>query len=193
MMTKSEIRAEALQTRQAIPRDSLLELSRTVIRNLASQREYVGARTVATYVSKEDEVQTSGLITRMLSEGKRVVVPRVDGASGNLLFFEIRGLRDLSPGRFGVLEPAPGPLPVPLSECDVTIVPVVAWDERGYRIGYGKGYFDRALAKRGGSTSVGLAMEIQRVPEVPAGPSDVPLDIIVSEKRVLRFSRKEAV
>lgn len=185
-MTKNQIRAEAIQARQSIPRDRLLAQSQTVIRSLTSQNEYAAARAVATYVSKEDEVQTLELIAQMLSEGKRVVVPRVDGPSGNLLFFEIHGLGDLSPGRFGVLEPAPGPSAVPLAECDIVIVPLVAWDERGYRIGYGRGYFDRALARRGASVSVGLAMETQRVPEVPVEPSDVPLDVIVTEKRVLR-------
>ncbi len=163
--------------------------SQLVERNLVSQREYREARVVASYVSTEDEVQTIGIIRRMLAEGMRVTAPLVEAPSGTLVFLEIHGLGDLSPGHFGILEPRRGTPPVPLSESDLVLVPLVAWDVRGYRIGYGKGYFDRALAARGRSLSIGLALESQRVPRVPEGPTDVPLDMVVTEKRVLRFAR----
>jgi 5-formyltetrahydrofolate cyclo-ligase len=192
MISKAQLRADGLAARQAIPRARLLNCSRLVEMNLASQKEYREARVVASYVSKEDEVQTREMIQRMLSEGKRVAVPLVDAPSRALMFFEIGRLEDLSPGRFGILEPSPERAPVPLADCDLVLVPLVAWDDRGYRIGYGKGYFDRALADRGSPFSVGLALESQRVDEIPAGPSDVPLDMVVTEERVLRFHRRPA-
>jgi 5-formyltetrahydrofolate cyclo-ligase len=154
---------------------------------LVSEKEYRRARAVATYVSKEDEVQTQGLIGRMLKEGKKVVVPLVDSPSKSLHFFETRGLEDLSPGRFGILEPLRRSAPVALEDCDVVLVPLVAWDEEGHRIGYGKGFFDRALASRGQAFSIGLALESQQVQRIPADRSDVRLDMIVTENRVLRF------
>jgi len=187
MISKSALRAYALEARQSIPAARLLSKSRLVEKNLSSREEYRAAKTVATYVSKEDEVQTRELILRMLGDGKRVAVPRVDPDSKNLQFLEIGSLEVLRPGRFGVLEPGLGRPPVPLNRCDLAVVPLIAWDELGHRIGYGKGYFDRALARRGRCLSIGLALESQRVERVPVEPSDVTLDMIVTEKRVLRF------
>jgi len=189
-MSKSQIRTEGLLSRRAIPHLRLVRESQLVEENLVSQREYQEARVVASYLSTEDEVQTVGIIRRMLAEGKKVTAPLVDAPTGTLAFLEIHGLGELSPGHFGILEPRRGTPPVPLSESDLVLVPLVAWDVRGYRIGYGKGYFDRALAARGRSLSVGLALESQRVPRVPEGPTDVPLDMVVTEKRVLRFTRR---
>ena len=96
---------------------------------------------------------------------------------------------ELEPGDFGVLEPKEGLPAVPLSETQVVIVPVVAWDDRGYRLGYGKGYFDTELPSRGRSVAIGLAMESQRIDRVPESDTDVPLDMIVTEKRIMRFSK----
>ena len=185
--SKSQLRSEAIEARRAIPRAQLVQASRLVEGNLASQREYRDAREVASYVSREDEVQTDGIIRRMFAEGKRVAVPLIDLPSVTLTFFEIHGLGDLSVGHFGILEPRGGAHPVPLSETDLILVPLVAWDDRGHRIGYGRGYFDRALAGRARSLAVGLALESQRITRVPDGPSDVRLDVVVTEKRVLRF------
>jgi 5-formyltetrahydrofolate cyclo-ligase len=128
----------------------------------------------------------------MLAEGKRVAVPLVDDPSHSLLFFEIHGLDELSPGRFGVLEPGRGSEQMTLSETDLVLVPLVAWDDRGHRIGYGRGYFDRALAMRGPSLAIGLALESQHVQTIPEVPSDVSMDMVVTEKRVLRFARSAA-
>jgi 5-formyltetrahydrofolate cyclo-ligase len=191
-MSKSQLRAEAIAARRAIPHALLIRESRLVEENLASQDEYRGARLVASYVSKEDEVRTDEIIRRMFAEGRRVSVPLIDLPSGTLVFLEIRGLGDLSTGHFGILEPGRDATQVPLNETDVVLVPLVAWDDRGHRIGYGKGYFDRALAERGRSLAVGLALESQRIQKVPEDPSDVRLDMVVTEKRVLRFERGAA-
>jgi 5-formyltetrahydrofolate cyclo-ligase len=189
MMSKSQIRAEAIAARRAIPRPQLVQASRLVEENLASQREYRDARVVCSYVSKEDEVQTDGIIRRMFAEGKRVAVPLIDLPSVTLTFSEILGLDDLSAGHFGILEPGPGAPRVPLSRINLILVPLVAWDDRGHRIGYGMGYFDRALSEAGRPFAVGLALESQRIRKVPNGPSDVRLDMVVTEKRILRFDK----
>ena len=88
-----------------------------------------------------------------------------------------------------MLEPPETSAPVPLARAQLVLVPVVAWDEKGGRIGYGKGYFDRELRHRGRALSVGLAFESQRVEEVPATQLDVPLDVFVTEKRTLILGR----
>jgi 5-formyltetrahydrofolate cyclo-ligase len=191
-MTKSQLRAEAIAARRAIPHALLIQESRLVEENLASLDEYRGARLVASYVSKPDEVRTDEIIRRIFSEGRRVAVPLINLPSEALVFLEIHGLGDLSLGHFGILEPGRDATPVPLNQTDLVLVPLVAWDDRGHRIGYGKGYFDRALAERGRSFAIGLALESQRIQMVPESPSDVRLDIVVTERRVLRFERGAA-
>jgi 5-formyltetrahydrofolate cyclo-ligase len=189
-VNKKELRQGALQSRRAIPTTRIIELSWRVEENLVAQKEFREATRIASYVAKEDEVQTASILERALSEGKAVVVPLVDKSSDELLFFEIHNVRELSPGMFGIREPKRNGAPVPLRETDVVLVPLLAWDERGHRVGYGKGYFDRALAARGSSRAIGLAFESQAVSHVPEGQTDVQLDMVVTEKQVLRFGRK---
>ena len=195
-VTKGELREAALRERRALGRDELVELSSRVARNLSTVREFAEAGTIASYVAKTDEVQTAPIIERSLRQGRRVIVPRTESSPKRLLFFEIRSLGELSPGNFGVLEPlsrtGPYPAPVPLNESDAILVPLVAWDDRGNRIGYGKGYFDSELRSRGSATAIGLALEAQRVERVPATERDVRLDVVVTERRVLRFTEGES-
>lgn len=188
--SKRELRAGALKRRRAIGRAELAELSSRVEANLLGLEEYGRARMLISYCAKDDEVQTRPIIEKALAGGKRVAVVSTDTRALSLSFSEIASFQDdLAPGAFGILEPRRDRLrPVPLDEADLILVPVVAWDEEGRRLGYGAGYFDRAL---GGSRipKVGLALESQRLREVPESGHDVRLDVIVTERRVVRPGR----
>ncbi len=188
-MSKSEVRAQMLRARRSLTRDAVDALSSRVRKNLLSLLEFSSAKTVAAYVAKKDEVQTSDIIRDCLAGGKRVIVPRADPSSLSLRFHELGSLADLEPGTFGILEPPEQSKAVPIREADVILVPLVAWDMMGNRVGYGKGYFDRELKFRGEAPCVGLAFEAQRHDPLPTAPTDVPLDIVVTEARVLRFRR----
>jgi 5-formyltetrahydrofolate cyclo-ligase len=185
---KQELRAQALHKRRAIAREELAALSSRVEANLVSLKEYKGATLVISYCAKDDEVQTRPIIERALADGKRVAVIVTDVPSKTLSFSEIKSFEDdLAPGAFGIREPKPGLIrPVTIDQAEVVLVPLVAWDEKGRRLGYGAGYFDRALAGVKGITKVGLALESQRLAQVPESRHDVPLDVIVTERRVIR-------
>jgi 5-formyltetrahydrofolate cyclo-ligase len=185
---KSEMRQQALALRRSIPSIDLTRLSADIEARVRSLNEYSVARTIASYVAKPDEVQTESLIRHSLIAGKRVLVPKTDQLARRLIFSELRDPHlDLAPGQMGILEPRPDHLrPVDLSEAALVLVPVVAWDVRGYRLGYGRGYFDRALAGLDrGVVTIGLALELQRFPELPIEKHDVPLRMIITEKRVI--------
>jgi len=186
-LSKSELRQQALKSRRSLTKDEVASRSGLVTRRLLQLPEFASAVSIATYVAKSDEVQTAAVISRALAEGKKVLVPRSDPQSSTLFFAEIHSLSELSPGHFGILEPAVSSPPLRLDSADIALVPIVAWDERGHRIGYGKGYFDRALEANRGPVTIGLAFESQRFGEVPQSAADVPLDIIVTEERVLRL------
>ncbi len=188
---KQELRASALLRRRSIDAEELAALSSRVAANLFSLKEYEDAGLIISYCAKDDEVQTRPIIERALAEGKRVAVVVTNVSTKTLSFSEIKSFDDdLAPGTFGILEPRPGKArPVPLAEADLVLVPLVAWDERGRRLGYGAGYFDRALAGARRITKAGLALEAQRLARIPASRHDVPLDVIVTERRVVRPAR----
>jgi 5-formyltetrahydrofolate cyclo-ligase len=187
MMSKADVRRNALRARRSLPAEQVESLSARIQEALMALPEFLEARTVASYAAKRDEVQTQKVMRSALSSGKRLLVPRTDHSSLSLHFCEIQSLDQLAPGHFGILEPPLASKAVPLSESQLVVVPVVAWDDAGQRMGYGKGYFDRELKSRGRAAAAGLAFESQHRDWLPATRSDVPLDIIVTERRVLRF------
>ena len=156
-------------------------------------KEYKAATLVISYCAKDDEVQTRPIIERALAEGKRVAVIVTDVPTKTLSFSEIKSFEDdLAPGAFGIREPKPGLIrPVSIEKADIVLVPLVGWDEKGRRLGYGQGYFDRALAGKG-IVKVGLALESQRLAHIPESRHDVPLDVIVTERRVLRPAKRSS-
>lgn len=129
------------------------------------------------------------MMERSQRVGKRIALPRVEQDSGDLLAFEIFDLsRDLSPGYRGIPEPQEkGGQPVKVEELGFIIVPGLVFDHRGYRLGYGKGYYDRFLSRLSGRKipSAGLAFDFQVVEELPVSPRDFPLDLIITEKRII--------
>jgi 5-formyltetrahydrofolate cyclo-ligase len=160
-----------------------------VQQKVVSLPEFSSARTIAGYVAKQDEVQTDQILRMALSMGKRVLVPKTNSSTVSLSFHRIGDLGDLRPGTFGILEPAADAPQVPISQSDLVLIPVVAWDGEGHRVGYGKGYFDRELKSKGKAPGIGLAFESQRQEVIPPELTDVPLDMIVTEERVIRFRR----
>ncbi|MDG6998954.1 MAG: 5-formyltetrahydrofolate cyclo-ligase [Nitrososphaerota archaeon] len=189
-MSKIELRESARGARRALGSQNILALSEKIRQKLENLEEFKDSNVIATYVSKREEVQTERIIRDALNSAKRVLVPLVIPHNKSLIFSELHDLSELTVGHFGILEPKPEFIrPIALSEASVIVVPLVAWDERGYRIGNGGGYFDIALAPLKGNLTIGLAFEAQRVDKVPEDKYDVPLKMIVTEKRILKFER----
>lgn len=187
---KKVIRQLALGRRRALRREDVLRLSASLAERLEALPEFARASIIASYVAMSDEVQTQAVIRRAMAAGKKVLVPLTDSRVGSLIFSELKDFEsDLEVrGAFRIMEPKTTRLnPVPLSEADIALVPMVAWDETGARIGYGKGYFDKALSEASGVFSVGLGFECQRVQTVPVTERDIRLDAIVTEARMIRF------
>jgi 5-formyltetrahydrofolate cyclo-ligase len=166
--------------------------SRIIVRTVLGLDEIAKATTVASYVGKEGEVETAGIVGKLLARGKRVLVSVTDRKNHAIVFSELRGLDELAPGTFGILEPKPNALrPRALDEAHVIIVPGVAWDERGFRLGYGKGYFDAALdALRKPVPLIGLAFEFQIVSRIPEEHHDIPVDMLVTDRRTIQCRKQ---
>ncbi len=156
--------------------------SREIEERLFALPEFTSARVVMFFASFRSEVDTVPMIRRALRSGKRVVLPKVKGAV--LELFEITDYEsDVVPGAWGIPEPA-GAHPVDLSQIDFIVTPGAAFDERGNRLGYGAGYYDKILSSFKG-TAAAIAFEAQIVGHVPVDAHDIPVRKIVTEKRVI--------
>lgn len=183
---KRALRAEMIAARARLSPAEREASSRAVAERVASLPAFAGARTVALYPSLGAEVGTAEIARRALAAGKRLAWPRL--APGALALAFAACLPDeLVPGPLGTREPPPEAPAVALAEIDCLLVPGVAFDARGRRLGRGRGHYDATLAALPpGAARIGLAFEAQLVAEVPREPHDVPLDAVVTERRVLR-------
>jgi 5-formyltetrahydrofolate cyclo-ligase len=159
-------------------------LSRAIIQDIIGLDAYHRSHVVMAYVTFGSELQTGDFIRHALEAGKTLVLPRVNRVTRSLELYAVREpARDLEPGVWGILEPAPDRCaPVDPTAVDVILVPGLAFDARRRRLGYGGGFYDRLL---GGLTArpplVAGAFEAQMVEAVPAGARDVTMDIVVTE------------
>ncbi len=146
------------------------------------------ARTVCTYLSLPEEVDTSLIVKKLFGMGKQVVVPKV--MEQNLMLYEIRSMNDVAPGAFSLLEPKVTNPTIDASAVDLFIVPGIAFDRKGYRLGWGKGHYDRLLS--GVHVSViGLSYSQQVVDKLPASSYDIPMTVVVTEKEIFPAAKEE--
>ncbi|MEM2638228.1 MAG: 5-formyltetrahydrofolate cyclo-ligase [Candidatus Hadarchaeales archaeon] len=193
MFNVRDLREKKKAEREALTFEEVLEKSRKIKEKLFSLPEFKSAKTVAFYVAKEEakEVRTQEMIVETLELGKKVLVPFVVG--NEIEFTEISGLCDLQPGTFGILEPRIEiRKKISLEQIELVVVPGIAFDLKGRRIGYGKGFYDRFLSRlfsvNPNVCVVGLAFEMQLVENIPNQKSaDVPVKILITEERILRF------
>lgn len=184
-MPKKSIREEMLARRKCLAAASSLSLSLRVQERLLTTPQFADAGTLALYSATQNEVFTEAVFAAARRSGKKVAYPRVSGKG--LEFVEVADRCELGRGAFGILEPS-GSRVVPLGELDLLVVPGVAFDLTGHRLGYGKGYYDRLLhdcGKRG--VLAGFCFEFQLVEALPAESHDVRMDLVITEERVLGF------
>ena len=145
------------------------------------------AKTVGITVAIGREIETRNMIARGWQEGKQIAVPKSDPERGNLQFFVITSFDQLKSGHYGIPEPNPDKTrPIETNAIDLVIVPGLVFDQQGFRIGYGGGFYDRFLAEYSNKT-LALAFEMQLVPEIPRDSFDMPVHRLITEKKTYRF------
>jgi 5-formyltetrahydrofolate cyclo-ligase len=184
---KDKIRKQVLDARFKLTPEQRRAKSAEIETKLFILPEYCAAAIVLFYASFQSEVETHHMIRRALAEGKRVVLPKVKGRE--LELFEIKSFdKDVLPGAWGIPEPESG-VPAVLKDIGLIVVPGAVFDEQGNRIGYGAGFYDKLLPLYKGRT-VALAFELQIASELPVDVHDIPMQKIVTEKRVINAYRK---
>jgi len=181
---KNELKDKILAQRESLEEPIVKELSGQVVKNLSLLDQYRKSRMVMYYVSFKKEVQTHRLVDDAFSM-KKVVVPKiVAGVIGKEIVPSlILSMDQLVEGYAGILEPMEA-LKVNYKNIDLVIVPGVVFDIRGHRIGYRHGHYDKFLKNVPKAIKIGLAYDFQMVDEIPEEPHDIPMDFVVTEKRV---------
>jgi len=172
-----------------MPDDVRKQESQRTCHRLFEQPEYIKAEVIMVYLSLPAEPDTTALVLRAWQDSKRVLAPKVSWNQRRMLPMEIRSLtNDLTVTPMGIREPITG-IPFPMSLIDLVIVPGVAFDECGNRLGRGRGFYDRFLSHAEfEGIACGFALDAQMSPTtIPTGPLDRPVDMLVTNKAVRHF------
>lgn len=192
LMEKQKIRERYLARRNELSTGEREEKSREIMQKLKSLAVFQNAKEVLVYVDYRSEVQTKALIGSLLSEGsKRVFVPKVAGM--DILFYEITSMEQLESGYQGILEPIGGmdgfEDGAHEKEACLMLLPGSVFDRSCNRMGYGKGFYDRYMARFPWLYGIGLSFECQIAPSLPCETHDYRPELIVTEKGI--YERRE--
>lgn len=185
---KIQIREDIAKSISALSEGQIAEKTKAIEAKLFDFANFLEAKIVLLYVNGDYEVRTDNIIKRSYDYGKIVVLPAFDPVKFNMNLLKVDNFeKELIPGPRGVLEPDAGRCKiVPLERIDIAVIPGLAFDEKGGRIGSGKGYYDRLIPKLAITTrKVALTFEEQIVPQVPMDSHDKHVDIIITDKRVI--------
>ena len=182
-MNKAELRSLCISKRKGIKNKNNLDSE--IERLLLLSEEYSNAQTVLCYASLEDEINTDGIIIKALSDKKQVALPVCINKNGDMEFYLISSMEQLIKGAFSVLEPDVN-ICKRLCNYDnaIIVVPGLCFDRRGYRLGYGKGYYDRFL-KNHSLISIGLCYNIFIIDNQVVCDYDIPVNAIITENGII--------
>ena len=189
-MTKEEIRKKILSQRFKMSRGEVMAKSEVICSYLISSKQFREAKIISLYSPIKKEVRTEDIFNAARSEGKIAGFPVSDPKNLEITYFEVDDMSDLIEGTYGIMEPLPDKKRmIDASDINLIIIPGVAFDERGFRIGYGGGYFDRLLGRDDiKATKIALAFDLQMVPRIPVESHDMRVDFIFTESRKIECS-----
>ena len=173
-MEKKELRAHIKSLKKQHSKESLLEQSKIILNTLENNEHFIDAKTVMLYSSLPDEVNTHDFLEKWRNE-KRIILPTVVG--DDIIPVELSKETEFAIGDFNIMEPQNKEY---TGDYDLIVVPGVAFDKNGNRIGRGKGYYDRFLCKHLDIYRIGICFDFQLVDEVPTEDNDIKMNDIIS-------------
>ena len=191
-MNKKELRATYMKKRSGLSEKDVKYMSQSIENSLFNLSIYKNSSFIMTYVNFGSEVITEEIIRSSLNQGKKIGVPITIPETRKLLVSELRDYdRELELGVYNILTPKSEYIrEINPSKIDLVLVPGVAFDKNGYRIGYGGGYYDRFLCKLSNkAVTIALAFSIQLIDSVPKGIYDLPVDYVLTEKGLISCNK----
>lgn len=192
METKAEIRKRILELRKGLTDEEIVAKSDAILQNVLKTPEYEEAHNILLYADYNHEVMTRGIFENAMLHKKRVYFPKTDALTNTMEFYQIASTKQLVKGNMGILEPKEdmrNRYIFKVKEDTLIILPGVAFDTFGYRIGYGKGFYDKYLANKRQLSTMALAFACQIVEEIPKDAHDIKMDKIVTEEIIYSFLR----
>lgn len=175
-MNKQELRQAIRARKRAMTEEDILRRSEILAEKFARSNAYRAAKTIYGYLPYNQEVRTVPMLRRALEEGKRVAVPKVYG--DDMKFIYLDDLSQVAKGYAGIPEPvADGP--VAQDETALVLMPGLAFDRAGHRIGYGGGFYDKFLAREPHHPTVALCYDFQVMDRLEAEEFDIPVDLVI--------------
>jgi len=185
---KSDIRKDILFKRNSLSEFEIINNSKIISIKVIATKEYQTSKCIGAYYPIGSEVKTYDIIKHSIDNKKEGGLPRVIDST-KIEFFKI--IEDsfekikFTKGKYGIFENSMSSTSI--DQMDLIIIPGIAFDLQGNRIGYGKGYYDRLLSSRKAKYIIGLAYEAQVINEIPNNDHDIPVNIIITEKRTIRI------
>jgi 5-formyltetrahydrofolate cyclo-ligase len=186
--SKNKIRKDMITALESLSENEIALKTRKIENRLFDFANFVEANIAMLYISSPGEVSSRNIITYCLDYRKIIVLPAFDPQKYRIRLFKIDNIeKDLKPGTRGILEPDTARCkPVPVECLDIAIIPGIAFDEKGGRIGSGEGYYDRFIPKLPITTrKVSIAFEDQIIPQIPMESHDKHVDIIITNERTI--------
>ena len=180
MDTKREIRKKVFSLRAECSEDEIDKMSREITEKVISLPVFKQAERILAYADYNHEVKTGYLIEEAWKAGKKVAVPKVVGK--DMVFYKLTDFSQLKPGYYNIPEPASWEM-IQWTDA-LMIMPGVAFDRRNHRVGYGGGFYDRYLEKHPDLKRIAVGFSFQVFPEVPAEPTDICPQILVTENEI---------
>lgn len=191
LQAKEELRRRMRSVRGAIPADARAARSRAMTERAVALDEYARARVVAGYVAVRSEADPAGVLSRAFADGKRVALPRVDATDALVLRAWSEG-KTLVESELGIPEPPEEAPALAPDEIDLVLVPALAVDARGHRIGSGRGFYDRLLPLLTRAHKVAFVYDFQLLAEIPDTQGDARVDRVLTDRRSLRTENPDA-
>ncbi len=175
-MDKKQLRKTIRERKQAMLPEEIEEKSRVLGEKFAASEAYQAAKTIYGYLPYNQEVRTTAMLERALAEGKRIAVPKVYGDEMRFLYLD--DLSQVENGYAGIPEPiADGP--VADDPTALVLMPGIAFDPQGHRIGYGGGFYDKFLAAEPNHPTIALCYDFQMLPKLETEEFDIPVDLVL--------------
>lgn len=187
---KKILRKEILEKRNNINSAKKKELDKKILDQFYESKYYKEAAKIFIYISYDSEINTKVIINKALKDKKKIYVPRTEFKTRHMDAVEITNLDNLAESKYGILEPKIEEPHIDPNEFDLIVVPGVAFDRNGGRMGYGAGFYDRYFKKINKENidkivKLALAYELQILDKVPMNAQDVPVDYIITENEFI--------
>jgi 5-formyltetrahydrofolate cyclo-ligase len=182
---KARLRRQFLEARRAVHAPAAAEAAAQAVVELIGRVQHGASRKVAGYFPIGSELDPRPALAALTARGNVTLLPVAAAVGERLVFRQWRPGDALESGPYGTSHPSAA---APLGTPDILLVPLLAFDQRGHRLGYGGGYYDRTLERLRAERSVlavGLAFDMQELPEIPAEVNDQMLDVVITERRTL--------